>query len=40
MDSLDLEELEEYEKKLLELRNNVAKIADQLVHEALAPKKQ
>ncbi|XP_038983697.1 agamous-like MADS-box protein AGL62 [Phoenix dactylifera] len=40
VDSLGLEELEEYEKKLLELRNNVAKIADQLLHEALARKQQ
>ncbi|KAG1341794.1 agamous-like MADS-box protein AGL62 [Cocos nucifera] len=38
VDSLGLEDLEEYEKKLLELRNNVAKIADQLLHEAMARK--
>ncbi|RWV89461.1 hypothetical protein GW17_00048387, partial [Ensete ventricosum] len=36
VESLDMEELQEFERQLVELRNNVARRADQLLQEANA----
>ncbi|CAD5163263.1 unnamed protein product [Musa acuminata subsp. malaccensis] len=40
VESLDMEELQEFERRLVELRNNVARRADQLLQQSFVPKQQ